>query len=57
MTIKSEGNIVWKGTNWMKVDEKERNRFRKHLTNTISLTQSHLIDCPLLLCDLGGFEF
>lgn len=54
----NEGNNVWKGTHLMKVDEKERKRFRKHpLTNMSSLTQSHLIDCPLLLCNLCGFEF
>lgn len=42
----------------MEVGEKEGKRFRKHpVTNMSSLTQSHLIDCPLLLCNLGGFEF
>lgn len=47
-------NNVRKGTHLMEVGEKEG----KHpLTNMSSLTQSHLIDCPLLLCNLGGFEF
>lgn len=46
------------GTHSMTVGQRERKRFSKHpLTNMSSLTQSHLIDCPLLLCDLGGFEF
>lgn len=54
----NEGNSVWKGTHLMEVDEKEGGWFRKHpLTNMSFLTQSHLIDCPLLLCNLWGFEF
>lgn len=48
-----EENNVWKGTHLMKVGETDRKRFSKHpLTNMSSLTQSHLIDCPLLLCNL-----
>lgn len=55
---KNEGSNVWKGTHLMKLGERERNRFRKHpLTNMSFLTQSHLIDRPLLLCNLWGFEF
>lgn len=43
---------VWR--RWMR----KRKRLRKYpLTDTRFLTQSHLIDCPLLLCNLGGFEF
>lgn len=49
---------TWKGTHWMEVGEEEGRRLGIHpLTNMSALTQSHLIDCPLLLCNLGGFEF
>lgn len=49
---------MWKETHLMEVGETEGRRFGTHpLTNMSSLTQSHLIDCPLLLCNLGGFEF
>lgn len=51
-----ESERVWRGTRLMEVGEKEGKRLGK-LTNTSSLTQGHLIDCPLLLCNLGGFEF
>lgn len=49
----NEGNNVQEGPHLTKVDEKEKKRFRKHpLKDMRFLTQSHLIDCPLLLCNL-----